>query len=73
MEHSIDLQQVLETLKKQVADEKQKLDYLLKGAELLAQMLSEATKQHEAAARQNIEYSESGLPPEEGRPERNTI
>lgn len=73
MEHSIDLQQVLETLKKQVADEKQKLDYILKGAELLAQMLSEATKQHEAAARQNIEYSEPGLETAPGTGERHTI
>lgn len=73
MEQGIDLQQVLETLKKQVADEKIKLDYILKGAELLAQMLSEAAKKHETTTRQNIEYSESGLPPEESRPERNTI
>lgn len=73
MEQSIDLQQVLETFKKQVADEKVKLDYLLKGAELLAQMLSKATKQHEAAARQNIEYSEPGLETARGTGERNTI
>lgn len=73
MEHSIDLQQVLETLKKQVVEEKARLDYLLKGAELLAQMLSEATKKHEAAARQNIEYSEPGLETARGTGERNAI
>lgn len=72
MEQGIDLQLTLETLKKQITDEKAKLDYLLKGAELLAQMLNEAAKKHETA-RQDIKHSESGLSPEEGRPERNTI
>ena len=73
MEHSIDLQLTLETLKKQVADEKSRLDYLLKGAELLAQMLSEAAKKHETTARQNIEYSEPGLETARGTGERNPI
>ncbi len=73
MEQSIDLQSTLEILKKQITDEKQKLDYILRGAELLAQMLTQAAKEHETRERQDIKHSESGLSPEEGRPERNTI
>ena len=60
MEQSIDLLGTLEVLKKQVSEEKTRLDYILKGAELLAQMLAEAAKKHEAA-RQDIEHSEPGL------------
>jgi hypothetical protein len=73
MEQSIDLRLTLDTLKKQIASEKEKLDYLLKGAELLAQMLAQAANKNEPRERQNIEYSELGLSPEEGRPERNPL
>lgn len=73
MEQGIDLLGTLEALKKQVADEKSRLDYILKGAELLASMLATAAKQNETTERQNIEHSESGLSPESSRPERNTI
>lgn len=72
MEQGIDLQQTLETLKKQIADEKAKLDYILKGAELLAQMLSEAAKKHERRE-PTIEYSEPGLETAPGTGERYTI
>lgn len=71
MESGIDLQQVLETLKKQVAEEKARLDYILKGAELLAQMLAEAAKQNER--RETIQYSEPGLETAPGTGERYTI
>lgn len=71
MESGIDLQQVLETLKKQVAEEKARLDYILKGAELLAQMLAEAAKKHER--RETIQYSEPGLETAPGTGERYTI
>lgn len=70
MEHSIDLQLTLETLKKQVAEEKARLDYLLKGAELLAQMLTEAAKQNERRETKDIEYSEPGLETAPGTGER---
>lgn len=72
MEHSIDLQATLELLKKQITDEKQKLDYVLKGAELLAQMLAEAVKKNERKTT-NLEYSEPGLETAPGTGERYTI
>lgn len=66
MEQGIDLQLVLETLKKQVAEEKSRLDYILKGAELLAEMLTKAAKQNEARKKQpEIEYSQPGMATEQ--------
>lgn len=72
MEHSIDLQLTLELLKKQVAEEKSRLDYILKGAELLAQMLAEAAKKHERRE-PTIEHSEPGLETAPGTGTRHTI
>ena len=71
MEQSIDLLSTLEVLKKQIAEEKTKLDYILKGAELLAQMLAEAAKKNEG--RETVEYSEPGLETSPGTGERYTI
>lgn len=71
MEQSIDLLGTLEVLKKQVAEEKSRLDYILKGAELLAQMLAEAAKKHEE--REAIEYSEPGLEEAAGTGKRDPV
>lgn len=70
MEHSIDLKQTLDLLKKQVTEEKTRLDYILKGAELLAQMLSQAASSNEAGKGKDIEYSEPGLETAPGTGER---
>lgn len=71
MEQSIDLLGTLEVLKKQVSEEKTRLDYILKGAELLAQMLAEAAKKHER--RETIQHSEPGLETAPGTGTRHTI
>jgi hypothetical protein len=72
MEQGIDLLGTLEALKKQVDEEKSRLDHILKGAELLAQMLTQAAKKNERRE-PTIEYSEPGLETAPGTGERYTI
>lgn len=66
----MDIKTALQKLKSTVEQEKKQLDYILQGAQLLADLL-EAEKK--SGKEQDIQYSELGLSPEEGRPERHTI
>lgn len=75
MEQSVDLQQALESLKKQIEDEKVKLNYILKGAELLAQLLTTAANHNEPKQNtdEQIKYSKPGLETETGTRERQPL
>lgn len=72
MERSIDLQATLKLLKNQIVDEKQKLDYMLKGAELLAEMLVLAAKENETGTKTE-QHHQSGLEEKRSPVERNTL
>ena len=63
----------LAEIKKQILNEKEKLDYILKGAELLAEMLSAKANKDEPQTRQQEQYSEPGLETAPGTGQRNAI
>lgn len=56
----MDVSIALDKLKKLVADEKKQLDYIIRGAELLAEMLMEQ-KHSGNQGKEQVEYSEPGL------------
>ncbi len=62
----------LDKLKKIVTEEKKQLDYIIKGAELLAEMLLADQKQSEQQ-RTQIEYREPGLEEARNTGERYTV
>lgn len=66
----MDINLALSEIRKAVAEEKSKLDYTLKGAELLADLLKKGNETRET---NNFEYSEPGLEEARGTGERNAI
>jgi hypothetical protein len=68
----VDITGALNKIRTIVNDEKKQLDSILKGAELLAEMLS-AEKQSGNKGKEQIEYSEPGLETARGTGERHTI
>ena len=69
----MDIKLALKEIQKSVQEEKVKLDYILKGAELLADLLQQAEKKHEARTTQDFKYSEPGLEEARNTGERNPI
>lgn len=66
----------LAELRKQIVSEKEKLDYILKGAELLASMLLDAVTNNESQkseTRHEVEYSEPGLETASGTGKREPV
>ena len=68
----MDVQSALDKLKKLVAEEKKQLDNIIRGAQLLAEMLTEQN-QSGNQGKEQVEYSEPGLETARGTGERNTI
>lgn len=66
----MDISLALAEIKRAIAEEKLKLDYTLRGAELLADLLSKANEAREA---ETIERSEPGLETSPGTGSRNPI
>lgn len=62
----------LDKLKKVVEEEKKQLDSIIRGAQLLADLLTEQN-QSGNQRKEQIEYSEPGLEEARGTGERNTI
>lgn len=73
MKNEVNLAVSLAELKKQISAEKEKLDYILKGAELLAEMLAAKANKDEPQARREEQYSEPGLETAPGTGQRNAI
>lgn len=69
----MDINLALTEIRKAIAEEKVKLDYTLKGAELLADLLQQAEKRNEARKTQDIERGEFGLETSPGTGSRNPI
>jgi hypothetical protein len=68
----MDVKKVLDKFKKVIEDEKKQLDNILRGAELLAEMLAGEQKASEQQ-RAQVEYSEPGLETAPGTGQRNPI
>jgi len=68
----MDVQSALNKLKKVVEEEKKQLDSIIRGAQLLADLLTEQN-QSGNQRKEQIEYSEPGLEEARGTGERNTI
>jgi hypothetical protein len=68
----VDVNIALDKLKKLVTEEKKQLDSIIRGAELLAEMLMEQN-QSGNQGKEQVEYSEPGLETARGTGERNTI
>ena len=68
----MDVQSALNKLKKVVEEEKKQLDSIIRGAQLLAELLTEQN-QSGNQRKEQIEYSEPGLEEARGTGERNTI
>jgi hypothetical protein len=68
----MDVQSALDKLKKVVEEEKKQLDSIIRGAQLLADLLTEQN-QSGNQRKEQIEYSEPGLEEARGTGERNTI
>jgi hypothetical protein len=68
----MNVQSALDKLKKVVEEEKKQLDSIIRGAQLLADLLAEQN-QSGNQRKEQIEYSEPGLEEARGTGERNTI
>jgi len=68
----MDVKLALDKLKKVVEEEKKQLDSIIRGAQLLADLLTEQN-QSGNQRKEQIEYSEPGLEEARGTGERNTI
>ncbi len=68
----MDVNIALDKLKKLVEEEKKQLDNFIRGAQLLAEMLTEQN-QSGNRGKEQVEYSEPGLETARGTGERHTI
>jgi hypothetical protein len=68
----VDVNIALDKLKKLVEEEKKQLDNFIRGAQLLAEMLTEQN-QSGNRGKEQVEYSEPGLETARGTGERHTI